>query len=50
MGFGVAIAIIFLYWVLYNGMWVVGKKGGLPPMLASFTPNILEAPSQRDFS
>ena len=37
MGFGVAIGIIFLYWVVYRWMYVVGQSGGLPPIVASFT-------------
>jgi lipopolysaccharide export system permease protein len=37
MGFGVAIAIIFGYWVVYRWMYVVGQGGGLPPLVASFT-------------
>ena len=36
MGFGVAIAIIFSYWVVYRWMYVVGQGGGLPPLVASF--------------
>ena len=36
-GFGVAIAIIFAYWVVYRWMYVVGQSGGLPPLIASFT-------------
>ncbi len=41
MGFGIAIGIIFLYWVTYQWMFVVGKSGALPPMLAAFTPDII---------
>jgi lipopolysaccharide export system permease protein len=37
MGFGVAIGIIFLYWVLYRWMYILGRGGGLPPVLASFS-------------
>ncbi|HSV74388.1 MAG TPA: LptF/LptG family permease [Chthonomonadales bacterium] len=37
MGFGIAIGIIFAYWVLYRWMYTLGKGGGIPPMLASFT-------------
>src|SRR5262249_43228899 len=36
LGFGMAIAIIFLYWVIYRWMYIVGKSGGIPPALASF--------------
>jgi lipopolysaccharide export system permease protein len=40
VGFGVAIFMVFLYWVFYHAMFVVGKSGGLPPMLASFLPDM----------
>ena len=43
VGFGLAIAIVFLYWVFYHSMFVVGKNGGLPPMLASFLADIVGA-------
>lgn len=41
MGFGIAIGIIFVYWVVHNWMFQVGKGGGLPPLLASFTADLL---------
>jgi lipopolysaccharide export system permease protein len=43
VGFGVAIFIVFLYWVFYHAMFVVGKSGGLPPMLAAFLADIVGA-------
>ena len=43
MGFGIAILLIFLYWVVYHWMYLVGKGGGIPPILASFVANILGA-------
>jgi lipopolysaccharide export system permease protein len=43
VGFGMAIFIVFLYWVFYHSMFVVGKNGGLPPMLASFLADIVGA-------
>lgn len=43
VGFGMAIFIVFLYWVFYHSMFVVGKNGGLPPMLASFMADIVGA-------
>jgi lipopolysaccharide export system permease protein len=43
VGFGVAIFIVFLYWVFYHAMFVVGKNGGLPPMIASFLADIVGA-------
>lgn len=41
MGFGMAIFIAFLYWVGYHSMFVVGKNGGLPPLVASFMADII---------
>ena len=41
VGFGMAIFIVFLYWVFYHSMFVVGKNGGLSPMLASFLADIV---------
>jgi lipopolysaccharide export system permease protein len=41
MGFGIAISIIFVYWVVYHWMYILGKTGSLPPALASFMADIL---------
>lgn len=41
VGFGMAIFIVFLYWVFYHSMFVVGKNGGMNPMLASFLADIV---------
>jgi len=43
VGFGMAIFIVFLYYVFYRAMFVVGKNGGLPPILASFLADIVGA-------
>lgn len=43
VGFGMAIFIVFLYWVFYHAMFVIGKNGGLPPMLASFSADMVGA-------
>ncbi|HLK55892.1 MAG TPA: LptF/LptG family permease, partial [Chthonomonadaceae bacterium] len=43
VGFGMAIFIVFLYYVFYRAMFVVGKNGGLAPMLASFLADIIGA-------
>ncbi|HZO89908.1 MAG TPA: LptF/LptG family permease [Chthonomonadaceae bacterium] len=43
VGFGMAIFIVFLYWIFYHSMFVLGKGGSLPPMLASFLPDIVGA-------
>jgi lipopolysaccharide export system permease protein len=36
MGFGLAVGIIFAYWVFYHWMYILGSKGNLPPFVASF--------------
>jgi lipopolysaccharide export system permease protein len=41
MGFGIAVGIIFLYWVVHNWMYQVAKGGTLPPLLAAFAADIL---------
>jgi lipopolysaccharide export system permease protein len=41
MGFGIAIAIIFLYWIIYSWMYRLGKGGAIEPMLASFGADLL---------
>lgn len=41
VGFGMAVFIVFLYYVFYRSMWVVGQNGGMPPMLASFLADIV---------
>lgn len=43
VGFGVAIFIVFLYWVFYHASFVAGKNGGLPPIVASFLADIVGA-------
>lgn len=43
VGFGMAIFIVFLYWVFYHAMFVAGKNGGLSPLLASFSADIVGA-------
>ena len=41
MGFGIAISIIFVYWVVHQWMYQVGKGGQLPPSFAAFTADFL---------
>ncbi|NUQ70000.1 MAG: YjgP/YjgQ family permease [Chthonomonadales bacterium] len=41
VGFGLAIGIIFAYWLVHNGMFQMGKGGTLPPLIAAFAANIL---------
>lgn len=36
MGFGIAIGIIFVYWMFYRWMYILGKGGTIPPACASF--------------
>lgn len=37
MGFGIAIVLIFLYWVVHNWMYQYAKGGAMPPIFAAFT-------------
>ena len=41
VGFGMAIFITFLYWIFYHSMYVVGKGGAVPPLLATFLPDLV---------
>ncbi len=41
MGFGIAVSIIFVYWVLYRWLYVVGSEGHIPPPLAAFAPCLI---------
>jgi lipopolysaccharide export system permease protein len=43
LGFGLAIVIIFLYWVTHNWMFQLAKGGAFSPMLAACTANIVGA-------
>lgn len=43
VGFGMAIFVVFLYWVFYHAMFVVGKNGSMPPPLAAFLADITGA-------
>ena len=41
VGFGMALFIVFVYWVFYRAMWVAGQSGSLSPILAAFTADIV---------
>lgn len=41
VGFGMALFIVFIYWVFYRAMYVVGANGNLPPMLAAFAADLV---------
>ncbi len=41
MGFGIAIGLIFCYWVVHNWMFQVTKGGGTPPIVAAFTADFI---------
>ena len=41
VGFGMALSIVFAYWVFYRAMWVAGASGSVPPMLAAFLADIV---------
>ncbi|MBC8103130.1 MAG: LptF/LptG family permease [Cytophagales bacterium] len=40
-GFGIAIAITFLYWTLLQLFTVIGRGGALPPAISVMIPNLL---------
>ena len=41
VGFGIAIFIVFVYWIFYHSMYITGQNGGLPPLVASFLADIV---------
>ena len=41
VGFGMALFIVFVYWVFYRAMWVAGQSGSVSPMLAAFLADIV---------
>lgn len=41
MGFGIAVSLIFCYWVLNQGMYSIAKNGGISPFIAAFTADIV---------
>lgn len=41
MGLGLAVVIIFAYWVLMHYMTILGENGAIPPAAASFIPTLL---------
>jgi len=40
-GLGAAILIVFLYYVLWHYLTVVAERGGLNPLVAAWTPNLI---------
>ena len=41
VGFGMALFIVFVYWVFYRAMWVAGQSGSVSPILAAFAADIV---------
>lgn len=41
MGFGIAIGLIFCYWVVHNSMFQVAKGGFMQPLAAAFTADFI---------
>jgi lipopolysaccharide export system permease protein len=41
MGFGIAIGLIFCYWVVHNWMFQVAKGGSMQPLSAAFTADFI---------
>ncbi len=40
-GFATSIVVIFLYWTLYEYLYILGKDGTMHPVLAAFLPDFL---------
>ena len=40
VGFGLAVAIIFAYWISFQMSLLLGKSGALPPLVAAALPNV----------
>ena len=40
-GFATSIVVIFLYWTLYEYLYIVGKNGTIHPVIAAFLPDFL---------
>jgi lipopolysaccharide export system permease protein len=38
---GITIGLAFAYWTFYSSGLTLGRHGGLPPILAAWTPNVL---------
>lgn len=41
IGFGLSLAIIFLYYIVFNSLRAFGEQGALSPVIAAWTPNFL---------
>jgi lipopolysaccharide export system permease protein len=41
MGFGIAIGLIFCYWVVHNWMFQVAKGGTMDPLASAFTADFI---------
>jgi lipopolysaccharide export system permease protein len=41
IGLGLSLMIVFSYYVIFNTLVIIGNQGGLPPLLAAWTPNLI---------
>ena len=41
IGLGISLAIILVYYVVFNSLRVLGEQGALPPLLAAWLPNLI---------
>jgi lipopolysaccharide export system permease protein len=41
IGFGLSLAIIFVYYIVFNSLRAFGEQGALSPVIAAWTPNFL---------
>lgn len=41
IGFGLSLAIVFVYYIVFNVLRAVGEQGAISPLLAAWMPNLL---------
>ena len=40
ISFGLALALVFLYWSIYSSSLTLGRHGGIPAIMAAWAPNL----------
>ncbi len=41
VGFGISLVVVFLYYLAFNTLTLMGERGVLPPILTAWTPNVI---------
>ncbi len=41
VGFGLSLAVVFLYYVVFNALTLMGERGVLSPLVTAWTPNVI---------